>query len=449
MTAPFPAGPRSFLGIGTLFQLRRHDLLEFAELLTARYGTLVHARMFHRHLHIVSDPDLIAEVLGRDTGSYDKIDTRSTIHHIAGDSLNTLRRDQGWAQKQALFDRHLAAAPGGESVTVAEVNLLIGRWDARTQAGEAVDASTDLLRLTTTIASRTFFDQDIDGVDIDELDRMKYRIVETMLRRQLQVVRTPKVLDRGLMRAFRFRDALVAQVIRRYLDGEGRRDSYIGDLVTKYGIRTADRRAVRRTRGEILSALYLGSDPFDKLLSKTLYYLGRHPEEAARLREEVEALDAAEGLTLKSATTLRRLRYFLMEVLRLRTPYAIVGREALADQQLGGFRVPKGSLFAIAPLLVHKNADYWERPEAFDPSRYETLSLATATHFLPFSSGERACPGQGFAMRQAMYIVARIVRAYEVELVDGLDYGDRFLGVLSSVNRYRFVLHPRLRQQRM
>jgi cytochrome P450 len=443
MTAPFPAGPRSLLGIGTLLQLRTKDLLQLSEQLTARHGKLVHARMFHKHLYFISDPDLVAEVLGDATRTYDKIDTRSTIHHIAGDSLNTLRLDQGWAEKQALFERHLASSARIEGIAVDEVDALLARWEESAAAGHIVPAGIDLLRLTTSIASRTFFHQGVDDIDFAELDTLKYRVVRSMLARQLQLVRLPKSLDRGLVRAFRFRDRLVARVIEKHLVTDGRPDSYIGDLVAKYGIRAADRLAVRLTRGEILSALYLASDPFDKLLVKALQYLALHPVQAERLRVELRELEAGDGLTPRTASTLRRLRHFLLEVLRLRTPYAIVGREALVDHELGGYRVPKGSLLAITPLIVHKDPDHWERPEEFDPSRFETLRLATATHFVPFSAGERRCPGQGFAMRQAMYILARIVGAFDVELVPGFDYADEFMGVLSSKHPYRFALRAR------
>lgn len=270
VTAPFPPGPRSFLGAGTLLALRRYDLLQLSESLTARHGKLVHARMFHKHLYFVSDPDLVAEVLGDSTRTYDKIDTRSTIHHIAGDSLNTLRLDQGWAEKQELFERHLGQSPRIERITVGEVDALLARWAESADTGRVVPAGIDLLRLTTSITSRTFFHQSVDDLDFEELDTLKYRVVRAMLARQLQVVRLPKSLDRGLIQAFRFRDRLVARVIERHLESAERPDSYIGDLVAKYGIESADRRAVRLTRGEILSALYLGSDPFDKLLTKSL-----------------------------------------------------------------------------------------------------------------------------------------------------------------------------------
>ncbi|WP_431218649.1 cytochrome P450 [Leifsonia xyli] len=247
MTAPYPAGPRTFLGIGILRQLRRHDLLALSELLTARYGKLVHVRMFHKHMFFVSDPDLVAEVLGDDARTYDKIDTRSTIHHIAGDSLNTLRRDQGWAEKQVLFERHLADSARIEELTDGEVDALIARWTAVAASGRPVDAAVDLLRLTTGITSLTFFRQGVDDVDFVELDAHKYRIVRAMLTRQLQLVRLPKSFDRRLVQAFRYRDRLVARVIERHLASDDRPDSYVADLVEKYDIRAVDRRAIRLT----------------------------------------------------------------------------------------------------------------------------------------------------------------------------------------------------------
>ena len=46
-------------------------------------------------------------------------------------------------------------------------------------------------------------------------------------------------------------------------------------------------------------------------------------------------------------------------------------------------------------------------------------------------------------MRQAMYILARIVRDFDIGLVPGFDYSDEFMGVLSSKHPYRFVVRTR------
>lgn len=441
MTAP-QTGPSLLQGVRILLDLKKYDLLRVSERLAERYGKFVHVRFFHKHMFFVSDPKVIAAILHDESGAYDKIDTRKTIHHIAGNSLNTLRLDQGWAEKQALFEEHTVRSARIDHVTEQKMDALVARWDEHAASGTSVNASIDLLRLSTTISCESFFRQSVDDLDYEELDRHKYYVVKAMLRRQLSLVRLPKVLDPKLRRAFRYRDRLVKRVIAEQLTSPTAQGSYISDLVAKQGIQVADRRAVRLLRGEVLSALYLASDPFDKLLAKSLYYLARHPEEAERIRDEVRGLEGHGGLTIQTATRLTSVRYFLMEVLRLRTPYAIVGREALVAHSLSGQSVPKGSLFAIMPLLLHKDADYWERPTDFDPSRFEDMSLRAADHFIPFSAGHRKCPGQGVAMRQAMYLLARITVAFDIRLLEGYDYRDEFMGVLSSANPFRFRVCP-------
>jgi cytochrome P450 len=431
-------GPTFLASLALLVQLRRHDLLHVSESVARRYGKFVHIRLFHKHLFFASDPFAIAHILEDRDRVYDKIDTRSTIHHIAGDSLNTLRRDQDWERKQALFDRHVTTDDRTERITERALRSTFDRWDAAVTSGTTIDAGIDLLALSTSIASENFFHQSVEDVDFVALDHHKYTVVAAMLRRQFSLIRLPLWTSPRLVRAFRFRDGLVRRVLDRHLALRQRPESYVDDLVQRDGIRRADRRAVALLRGEILSALYLASDPFDKLLSKALYFLAWHPDEARTIREEAQGLAEGVGLTLHSASSLHAVRRFLLEVLRLKTPYAVIGREALAEHRLGDRRIPKGSLFAIMPLVVHKDPDFWERPSEFDPARFEGIAVGRAAQFIPFSAGERQCPGQGFALRQAMYVLARIVLAYDIRPVEGFDYSDRFVGVLSSKHHYRF-----------
>jgi cytochrome P450 len=62
--------------------------------------------------------------------------------------------------------------------------------------------------------------------------------------------------------------------------------------------------------------------------------------------------------------------------------------------------VPKNSLIIISPWYVQRHNRIWERPDEFDPLRWQEMPAADCKRqaFLPFSSGPRICPGAGFAM---------------------------------------------------
>lgn len=67
---------------------------------------------------------------------------------------------------------------------------------------------------------------------------------------------------------------------------------------------------------------------------------------------------------------------------------------------------------------MHKSQNYWENPEAFQPSRFLPNGQGhnNLRAFLPFSSGPRACVGASFALFEATFLLARILKRYEFSL---------------------------------
>ena len=82
--------------------------------------------------------------------------------------------------------------------------------------------------------------------------------------------------------------------------------------------------------------------------------------------------------------------------------------------------MPKNSLIIISPWYVQRHNRIWERPDEFDPLRWQEMPGADCQRqaFLPFSSGPRICPGAGFAMVEGPYLLARIVQNYRLSCRD-------------------------------
>ena len=109
------------------------------------------------------------------------------------------------------------------------------------------------------------------------------------------------------------------------------------------------------------------------------------------------------------------------ETLRLYPPVPMMVREVgQTDEVFRGRRVPKNSLIIISPWYVQRHNRIWERPDEFDPMRWQEMPAADCQRqaFLPFSSGPRICPGAGFAMVEGPYLLARIVQKYRLSCKD-------------------------------
>ena len=67
-------------------------------------------------------------------------------------------------------------------------------------------------------------------------------------------------------------------------------------------------------------------------------------------------------------------------------------RNAIADDQVSGFRIPGGSALMMSPWLTHLDALYWENPESFarNDSRRNEAVTARNTRIIP-SVAVRGC----------------------------------------------------------
>jgi len=122
------------------------------------------------------------------------------------------------------------------------------------------------------------------------------------------------------------------------------------------------------------------------------------------------------------AADLPRLRYagmVVQEAMRLYPPIYLLLRRALADDEVGGYRIPAGADIALCPYVTHRHPAFWDNPEGFDPERFAP-ELAGGRHrmaFFPFSGGPRRCIGEGFAQLQLPLVVAMVSQRYRLSLL--------------------------------
>src|ERR1043166_7003324 len=90
--------------------------------------------------------------------------------------------------------------------------------------------------------------------------------------------------------------------------------------------------------------------------------------------------------------------------MRLYPPAYAVGREAVRDCEVGGYRIPAGMQVFAFQWAVHRDARWYEEPAAFRPERWRDEVAARLPKFayFPFGGGPRQCIGNSFAMMEAV-----------------------------------------------
>src|SRR4029077_9560680 len=91
------------------------------------------------------------------------------------------------------------------------------------------------------------------------------------------------------------------------------------------------------------------------------------------------------------------------------------------DCAIGGYHVPAGASVLISQWVLHRDPRYFERPEVFDPDRWNDGLIRQQPKYtsLPCGGGPRACIGNSFAMLESVLAVATVASRFRFQLVPG------------------------------
>jgi cytochrome P450 len=195
------------------------------------------------------------------------------------------------------------------------------------------------------------------------------------------------------------------------------------DLATKIMTTTDPETGARFDTEEMVDQVAIfflaGHETSASALAWALYLLALYPDWQERLATEARGAIDLEKPAFSSLSGLKLSKDVFRETLRLYPPVPMMVREAKCQEVLRDRKVAKGSQIVLSPWHLHRHERLWQRPDEFDPSRFETENGKQCLReaYIPFSAGQRVCPGAGFAMVEGPLILSMLVRAYRFELV--------------------------------
>lgn len=195
-------------------------------------------------------------------------------------------------------------------------------------------------------------------------------------------------------------------------------------------------------RDQVLTLVMAGHETTAKALTWTLYLLDRHPEEAEKVRAELDAVLGDRTPTAADLPDLVRCRRAIEEAMRLYPPVWLISRRAKGPDTVGGYEIPAGTLVCVSQWVLHRHPDYWDRPDAYVPDRFEDADLPSHL-YLPFGGGERVCIGQHLALIEATLVLAVLMRATRLELEPGFTVEPEALVTLRPKHGMRMTARPR------
>jgi cytochrome P450 len=439
---PRPARPLStwqLLRVGFSNTLAACDEDMFEELfIERRYAW---GRMF-----VINDPGGIKRVLQDNVDNYPRIDPIRRVFAFGSGSGMLCAEGEVWRRHRRILnstlDRRavLADVPG----LVALAEELARRLD-ELPGGEALNIGEMFTHFQTRATGQVFAGDDraIDPMVL----RMGHYPGEYGLFDFLTMPRWLRFIDR--FRKSRREANALHPLLARML-AERREPGYRGpqDLLWRLA------NARDRQTGESLSiaeledeVLTLGSTSVTSLqaYSWIWYLLALHPWAEARVEAE---LDAVLGDGAPQADDLGKLVYLrkvVDEAMRLYPPLPLTLRTAVADDTVCGRLVPRGSVVAVMPWVVHRHRKLWPDPDRFDPDRFapERARERPRYSYIPFGVGPHVCPGAALSMNEILATVAVLVQRLRIRLVPDQDIAPVAWTTLRPRNGLMVTIEPR------
>ena len=410
----FPPGPRGDRILGNLREFAA-DTLGFATRLAREYGDVARFRLVNRTAWLLSGPEAVERVLVGNPRNYAKHRFFwNKVDAIFGKGLLTNEGDD-WLRQRRLVQpafRHERIAEYARVMVDYTLDRIEG-W----REGEERDVRSEMTSITFRVVAKTLFDAEVAG-DIARIAGAFDTGIEEIARRIRRPVPVPDLVptpgNLRYRRAVARMDRLVYRIIDEHRDGRDRGDllSALMQVLDEGGRPMSE----RQLRDETITMLLAGHETTALALTWTWYLLSTNPAARARLEEEVDALDGRPP-GIADLPRLRITERVVKEAMRIFPPAYSFGREALADDEILGWRVAAGTTLFVFPWVLHRDPRFFPEPLRFDPDRWTDdfeRSLPRCA-YLPFGSGPRMCIGREFARMELALIVAAIAQRYRLE----------------------------------
>lgn len=444
-------GPRGMPLLGTVGPFLTSNLLQPFGRLVARYGPLFEVRLPLGHrLVMIAEPDGVERVLRSGRENYVKGTVYDGARLLLGQGLVTSEGEL-WRRQRDLANPAFRPAKLQQYLSVMAhcTDQLVKRWQTAGISGP-VDVQQEMTRLTLAIAGRTLFGLDLTqhseraaaafGAALDAIGRRGPGSLQLPLW-------LPTPGNRRFRRTLCELDAMVYEVIERFRAGlaENADQTLLGAYLESRDPATGAGMDDRQLRDEVLTLYLAGHETTASLLSWALYQLARHPRIQARVMAEVDAQLSDEEPSLEQLKELHYSLQVIHETLRLYPPAWTIARNAVADDEVMGYRVPAGAIVLISPYFAHRLEAYWPQPLHFDPERFRPQAIAARHPFayFPFSLGPRICIGMQFSLYEARLVLAMLLRRFEVCSTDRKQVGTCARGTLRPDSALRLLFKPR------
>ena len=445
--AKLAPGPKGLPLIGSIGTLRAKGPFDFWFDLWQEYGDVARARMGPQILMQFVRPEHVQYILVKNKDNYVKGLSHDTLRIPLGTGILTAEGDLWRRQRQLMSPTYTPrAVQRFAGIMLDATAKMLARW-REVPAGSPVAINLEMMRLAMSVISRSIFTVDI-GEDFTEAGQALTQILDFASQRSISLLTLPLSVptpgNRRLNRALATIDEFLYGIIAtRRQKPPG--DDLLSLLMEMRDEETGEGMSEKQLRDEVLITFFAGHETTAQLLTWVWYLLSEHPMAEERFHAELEERLGGRTPRADDVEGLGYTRMVMDETLRLYSPVAIMARDALLDDEVGGYEVPAGTIVTLSPYMTHRHPEFWERPLEFYPDHFAPEQVETRPRYAyyPFGAGQRTCLGKHFALLEAALVLAEVGQRYRPRLVPGQEIKPHWSGTLRPDRAIMMVLEQR------
>ncbi|WP_428970426.1 bifunctional cytochrome P450/NADPH--P450 reductase [Sphingomonas sp. Xoc002] len=423
--------PKGYPLIGNIAALDPKTPVQSLMRLAREHGPLFRIEMLGRGLVIVGSQTLTEELC-------DETRFKKALHrplqearYVGGDGLFTAYDEEpNWGKAHRLLMP--AFGPLGlrsmfdRMYDIAEQMMV--RWE-RFGEGATIDVADNMTRLTLDTIALCAFDYRFNSFYQNAMHPFVAAMVGALEESGRRSRLPPGAGKLMLLRNRRFEAdiKILRDVSNRLIDERhgdprlGERGDLLDRMLTARDPETGEMLSRENVGYQMITFLVAGHETTSGLLSFATWLLLTHPEVLAKTRAYVDDVLGGHAPTVDDIGRLTYVEQVLQETLRLWPTAPAFGVHPREATKIGGrYAVtPDDTLLILTPVL-HRDPTVWDEPEAFRPERFapEAAAKLPPHAWKPFGNGQRACIGRGFAMQEAILVMALMLQRFDISLAD-------------------------------
>lgn len=195
----------------------------------------------------------------------------------------------------------------------------------------------------------------------------------------------------------------------------------------KGSMENSHRLSLKELVAETAILIVAGADTSATSVTATLFYLLHNPLKLSHVRAEIDRVFSKEcrrgpdfASNIPDLSGCKLLRGCFEEAMRLSPPVGgILPREVLPGglTVANKWHVPAGIDVGVPTYAIHHDERYWRDAHEFVPERWSETDSQKKRHvYMPFGVGRANRDGKHLANKEALVVLAFIIRRYDLRL---------------------------------